>query len=184
MSPSEQITVPDAVLHQQLGEETVILHLGTERYYGLDEVGSRAWQLLRQHRTVDPVVAALLDEYDVDEATLRRDLEDKGVVSFADGRSAGAAPLPLAGIFLLPRRADDLHEPVIRALPAAAAVPHVVAQLLTPAWLAPAIDAQRFETVADLVGDTPVRTVERPDNLAALPRLCDALLDEMERLAG
>jgi hypothetical protein len=69
------ITVHDAVLHQQLGEETVLLHLGTERYYGLDEVGSRVWLLLREHRTLDPIVMALVDEYEVDEETLRRDLE-------------------------------------------------------------------------------------------------------------
>lgn len=75
MSPSERITVPDRVLHQQLGEETVLLHLGTERYYGLDEVGSRLWQLLREHQTLDPIVAALLSEYEVEETTLRNDLE-------------------------------------------------------------------------------------------------------------
>lgn len=75
MSPTEQIRVPSDVLHQQLGEETVLLHLGTENYYGLDEVGSRVWQLLREHRTVDPIVAALLREYEVDETTLRNDLE-------------------------------------------------------------------------------------------------------------
>lgn len=113
-------------------------------------------------------------------------LEDKGVVSFAGGaaHAAGAAPLPLAGIFLLPPRTELPQEPRVTALPAAAAVPHVVAQLLTPAWLAPAVDAQRFATLADLVAATPVRTVERPDSLAALPRLCDAMLDEMERLRG
>ena len=75
MSPPEHITVPTDVLHQQLGEETVLLHLGTEQYYGLDEVGSRVWQLLREHRTLDPIVAALLREYEVDETTLRDDLE-------------------------------------------------------------------------------------------------------------
>lgn len=75
MSPTEQIRVPSDVLHQQLGEETVLLHLGTENYYGLDEVGSRVWQLLREHRTVDPIVAALLVEYEVDETTLRNDLD-------------------------------------------------------------------------------------------------------------
>ncbi len=113
-------------------------------------------------------------------------LEDKGVVSFAEGadHSAGAAPIPLAGIFLLPPRAELLQEPRVTALSPAAAVPHVVAQLLTPAWLVPTIDAQRLSTLADLVGVTPVRTVERPDSLAALPRICDAMLAEMGRLRG
>lgn len=83
MSPTEQIRVPSDVLHQQLGEETVLLHLGTENYYGLDEVGSRVWQLLREHRTVDPIVAALLVEYEVDETTLRNDL-DRLLAELAD----------------------------------------------------------------------------------------------------
>jgi hypothetical protein len=110
-------------------------------------------------------------------------LEDKGVVSFpGEPEHSSADPLPLAGIFLLPPRAEAMREPVITPLPAAAAVPYLAAQLLTPAWLAPTISAERFETLADLAGVTPVRTVERPDSLAALPRLCDALLQEMERL--
>lgn len=109
-------------------------------------------------------------------------LEDKAVVSFPVG--PGDVPLPLAGIFLLPPRTDQVGAPRISPLPAVAAMPQVVTQVLTPAWLAPAIDAKRFETLADLVRTTPVRRVERPDSLAAVPELCDALLDEMERLRG
>ena len=77
MSPPgiPQITVPDGVLSQQLGEETVLLDLATEHYYGLDEIASRVWQLLREHRTVEPIVAEMLNEYEVDETTLRSDLE-------------------------------------------------------------------------------------------------------------
>ncbi|MGH9279926.1 MAG: PqqD family protein [Acidimicrobiales bacterium] len=77
MSPFEgtQITIPEGVLHQHLGAETVLLHLTTETYYGLDEVGSRVWQLLQEHDTVDPIVAALVSEYEVDEPALRADLE-------------------------------------------------------------------------------------------------------------
>ena len=93
-------------------------------------------------------------------------------------------PAPFGGHLPAAATQRSAAEPRITALPATAAVPHVVAQLLTPAWLAPTVDAQRFETVADLVRLTPVRTVERPDRLAAVPQLCDALLDEMERLRG
>ena len=35
---------------------------------------TRIWQLLMEHGAIDPVVDQMLREYEVDEATLRRDL--------------------------------------------------------------------------------------------------------------
>ena len=75
MGETVRMTVPDAVLHQQIDADIVLLHLTTEQYYGLDEVGSRIWQLLKQHGSVDPIVAALVEEYDVNEEVLRSDVE-------------------------------------------------------------------------------------------------------------
>ena len=91
-SHNTPIAIPDEVLHQQLDAETVLLHLDTETYYGLDEVGSRVWQLLQEHGSTEPVVAALVQEYDVDEATVRRDIDrllgelaDAGLIRRAGG---------------------------------------------------------------------------------------------------
>lgn len=69
-----RISISGAVLHQQLHAETVLLHLTAEHYYGLDEVGSRVWQLLDQGCSGASIVAALLEEYEVDETTLRADV--------------------------------------------------------------------------------------------------------------
>jgi hypothetical protein len=69
-----QITIPDNVLFRELDGEAVILSLDSERYYGLDEVGTRMWQLLTEHQAIPPAYAALLEEYDVAEAQLRHDL--------------------------------------------------------------------------------------------------------------
>ncbi len=94
-SDNTPITIPDEVLHQQLDAETVLLHLTTENYYGLDEVGSRVWQLLQEHGTTEPVVAAIVQEYDVDEATVRGDVDrllgelaDAGLIRRARGSGA------------------------------------------------------------------------------------------------
>lgn len=43
-------------------------------YYGLDEVGSRLWQLLAEDGNPEAAVAQLLTEYDLDEARLRQDM--------------------------------------------------------------------------------------------------------------
>jgi len=75
MLNTAHITISDATLHQQLDDETILLHLDTEYYYGLDDIGSRIWQLLKQHGRVDHIVADMLREYDVEEVTLRGDIE-------------------------------------------------------------------------------------------------------------
>ena len=77
---------PD-VLVRELAGESVILDLKTQRYYGLDEVGTRIWQLLRERRRADLVFRAMLDEFEVGDAEFRRDftsflgdLEDAGLI--------------------------------------------------------------------------------------------------------
>ena len=52
----------------------MLLNIADNHYYGLDDVATRMWQLLAEHGTEDGVIEAMQAEYDVDEATLRRDL--------------------------------------------------------------------------------------------------------------
>jgi len=65
---------PD-VLHQELGGETVLLNLANESYFGLDEVGTRVWQVLGETRSASDVVARLVEEYEVSTDQLRLDVE-------------------------------------------------------------------------------------------------------------
>lgn len=69
------IRVRQDVLFRNLDGEAVLLELGASRYFGLDEVGTRAWELLRQHGRLGPVCDQLRQEYDVPQEDLRRDLQ-------------------------------------------------------------------------------------------------------------
>jgi hypothetical protein len=71
-----RVTVPESVLFRDLDGESVLLETGSGRYYGLDEVGTRMWNLLRQHGEIEAVCRDLLTEYDVPEERLRQDLHD------------------------------------------------------------------------------------------------------------
>lgn len=75
---------PD-VLHQELDRETILLHVGSGRYFGLNAVASRAWSLLEADGDPGRIRAQLLAEFAVDEATLSADLE----ALFADLLAAG-----------------------------------------------------------------------------------------------
>jgi len=70
-----KIQVSGDVVTRNLAGEAVLLDLASGTYFGLDEVGTRIWQLLGEHGSDEPVVAALLDEYDIDEARIRADLD-------------------------------------------------------------------------------------------------------------
>lgn len=72
----QRLTVPDSVLFRELEGESVILDLDSESYFGLDEVGTRMWQLVTAAPSVEEAFAALSREYDVEAATLRADLDE------------------------------------------------------------------------------------------------------------
>ena len=75
MEPTPHFIFSPEVLFQPLGDEAVLLNLQNNRYYGLNEVGARMWQLLQEHGELDAVVAQMVVEYEVDDATLRQDLQ-------------------------------------------------------------------------------------------------------------
>lgn len=68
------VTISSDVLFQELEGEAVLLNLANEHYYGLDDIGTRIWQLLQEEHNVESVVAQMLAEYDVSEALLRQDI--------------------------------------------------------------------------------------------------------------
>src|SRR5258707_13790092 len=76
ISFSERVVVPSNILVRFLDEESVLLNLNTERYFGLDPVGTRMWQLLTSAPTIEAAYCQLIDEFDVDPETLRSNLHD------------------------------------------------------------------------------------------------------------
>lgn len=69
-----RIMVPSDVMVSELGGESVLLNLRTETYFGLDDQGTAFWTALTDGPTFDAAATRLLEEFDVDEPTLRRDL--------------------------------------------------------------------------------------------------------------
>ena len=85
---THKITISEQVLSQEVNGETVILDLKSESYFGLDEVGTRIWQLLQERGDVQKTFDTLLEECDVDDDNLASDFKnlidemtEKGLIS-------------------------------------------------------------------------------------------------------
>lgn len=64
------------VLCQEVEGEAVLLDLDSGKYFGLNEVGTRFWELAARTGDVSEIFTRMLDEYEVDEETLAGDLDD------------------------------------------------------------------------------------------------------------
>ena len=74
VSFSDRVRVPDDVLISNVQEEAVILNLDSERYFGLDDVGTRFLSVLTTSDSIEDAYKTLLSEYNVDSLVLRHDL--------------------------------------------------------------------------------------------------------------
>ena len=68
--------VSEEVLSSKIDEEVVLMSIEAGYYFTLDPIGSRIWKLLSEKPyTLEGLVQALLEEYEVDEATCRADVQ-------------------------------------------------------------------------------------------------------------
>jgi len=73
---TQKITISEEALSQEVNGETVILDLKSESYFGLDEVGTRIWQLLQEHGDVQKIIDIMLEEFDVNAEQLELDINE------------------------------------------------------------------------------------------------------------
>ena len=71
-----RVTVPAHVMVREVQGESVLLNLNSERYFGLDEVGTRMWAALVASASVQAAYEVLLGEYDVGAEQLRNNLQE------------------------------------------------------------------------------------------------------------
>jgi hypothetical protein len=76
VSFTDRVAVPEGVLISHLQEESVILNLESERYFGLDDVGTRFLTVLTSSESIEAAYETLREEYDVDPTALRDDLRE------------------------------------------------------------------------------------------------------------
>jgi hypothetical protein len=70
----EKVKIGESVLYQTLQDEVVLLNMSNQHYYGLNETGSRMWDLLLTLPSVAEVEASLVSEFAIDSNSVHSDL--------------------------------------------------------------------------------------------------------------
>jgi hypothetical protein len=73
---TQRIFVPAHILIRQVNNESVLLNLQNQSYFGLDEVGTRMWMTLTTADSIQAAYDVLVKEYDVDAEQLKQNLQD------------------------------------------------------------------------------------------------------------
>ncbi len=94
LSLESRVRMSEGVVSELLDSETVMLDLNRGVYYGLDPVGTKTWELMREQPCLPlhKILDSLLDEYDVHENQCTHDLlnlvsvmREKGLVEVCSG---------------------------------------------------------------------------------------------------
>ncbi|MCC6737529.1 MAG: PqqD family protein [Planctomycetia bacterium] len=75
LPPAARIVVPSETLVRIVDGQAVLLSLKTERYYGLDDVGTRIWDLLAAGKTLAETAAVLAGEFDAPAGKIEEDMQ-------------------------------------------------------------------------------------------------------------
>jgi hypothetical protein len=73
---TDRAATPPHVLVRVVDRESVLLNLETEKYFGLDETGTRMWQLITASPSIDAAYRELLAEFDVEPEILKTNLTE------------------------------------------------------------------------------------------------------------
>lgn len=74
LSGSSIVVAIQEQVSSDLAGESVILHLKSGVYYGLNDIGAQIWNLIQQPKTVRELRDSILQEYEVEPAQCESDL--------------------------------------------------------------------------------------------------------------
>lgn len=76
LSPDDRLACSPEVLSRVLDGEAILLHLGSGTYFGMNEVATRAWELIVAGTTYASMCASLVAEFEVSQADIERDMAE------------------------------------------------------------------------------------------------------------
>ena len=61
----EKYSRNEQIIDGELDDNQVMMHLDKGKYFGLDPVAKRIWQLVEEPKSIEEITSVLLDEFEV-----------------------------------------------------------------------------------------------------------------------
>ena len=91
MNLEQSIVFSETIFAQLVDDELVLLDMDSEKYFGLNEVGTSIWQAMQENKKLQNVYEVLLEEYAVAPEVLKEELmlfvgsmSDAGLITLED----------------------------------------------------------------------------------------------------
>jgi hypothetical protein len=75
MTEAPRLRASPDVVHRRIEDESVLVHLKTNKIYALNETGSRLWELLLEGRDSESIKHELQKEYDAEPEDIAREVD-------------------------------------------------------------------------------------------------------------
>ncbi|HBS85743.1 MAG: hypothetical protein A2W91_13430 [Bacteroidetes bacterium GWF2_38_335] len=72
-TPEDTIHRDPKMLSSYMDNEIVMMSIENGEYYGLNEIGSRIWELTEKPIKIEDLISKLMDEYEVDRENCMKD---------------------------------------------------------------------------------------------------------------
>jgi hypothetical protein len=66
----------DQIIDGELDDNQVMMHLDKGKYYGLDPVAKRIWQLVEEPKSINEITSILLEEFKVSHEQCSEDVKE------------------------------------------------------------------------------------------------------------
>jgi len=66
----------EQVIDGELDDQQVMMHIDKGMYYGLNQVGKRIWDMLKEPKSFEEMTQILLQEFEVSEQQCKKEVQD------------------------------------------------------------------------------------------------------------
>ena len=64
------------IITNEIDDEILMMSIEDGKYYGLNPVGSEIWKLIEEPKTIEEIIPALMEIFDIDEETCSKESLD------------------------------------------------------------------------------------------------------------